>query len=187
MSDFAVTIRWDRLAERFIRSDITRRALFNATRKAGRDAQKAMRAASKRGIRESTRIRAGYLADRAFPIPPARGRKLADLVWRMPVSGREVPLGEYPRRQTRKGVSVEVQRGKRQTIKSAFLARSKSGRLGVFKRPTEKRYKMGHRLGLRVSDSMQDGRVPRFVLRRAEDVFTRGIERLFPLELRKLW
>lgn len=183
---FSVTIDWDAHAKRYISDRVTERALFNATRMAGRDAQRAMRAASKRGIRERTRIRAGYLADRSFPLPHARGRKLADLEWKMPVSGKEVPLGEYPRRQNRKGVSVEIQRGKRQTIKSAFLARSRSGRLGVFKRPTERRYKMGHRLGLRVSDSMRNGRVPRLALDRAADVFTRGIERLFPLELQKL-
>lgn len=162
------------------------RAIMKALKKAGRDGLRAMRAAAKRGTREKVRIRAGYLADRSFPLR-ASGQKLEDLVWEMGVSGQEVPLGEYPRRQTRRGVSIEVARGRRTVIRSAFLARRKAGiREGVFLRPSKERYPMGHRLGLSVAQSMADGRTPRDALNRGATVLTSAFRRLLPLELAKI-
>jgi len=159
------------------------RAVVSALRKGGRDALRAMRATAKKGTREKVRIRAGYLADRSFPLR-RRGTGLADLVWELGVSGQEVPLGEYPRRATRRGVSVEVARGKRTLLKSAFLARRKAvGREGVFLRPGKERYPMGHRLGLSVAQSMADGRTPRDTLNRGVTVLRSAFLRLLPLEL----
>src|SRR6185503_6170312 len=123
-------------------------ATIAALRKAGGDALRALRAATKRSIRERTRIRAGYLANRSLPLTFAKGSKLQHFVWTMDVSGAPVPLGEYPRRQTRKGVSLEIVRGSRKLLKHAFLAVGRSGRVGVFLRPGKQRYPMGHRLGL---------------------------------------
>lgn len=158
-------------------------AVVRAMRKAGGDAIRSVRASSKRGVRERVRLRASYLADRAMPLAFPVGRSLDDLAWRMDVSGREVPLGEYPARQTRKGVSVEVQRGRRAVIDSAFLAKGRARRPGVFLRPTEKRYPMGHRLGPSVADSMADGRVPRGALDRGAEVMESAFYRLLKLEL----
>jgi hypothetical protein len=159
--------------------------MVRALKMAGGDAIRAVRAESKRGVRGRTRIRAGYLADRAMPLAFPTGRTLGELAWRMDVSGQAVPLGEYPRRQVRRGVSVEVQRGKRTILASAFLARTRAGREGVFLRPTERRYPMGHRLGLSVADSMSDGRVPDAALTRGSRVLDSAFYRLLPLELAK--
>jgi hypothetical protein len=104
----------------------------------------------------------------------------------MDVSGREVPLGEYPRRQLKRGVSVEIRRGHRTLIKSAFMARSRTGRQGVFLRPSKKRYPMGHRLGLSVADSMADGQVPQAALLRGTTAMGSAFARLLPLELARL-
>ena len=163
-------------------------AVFRALRKAGGDAIRAARAEAKRGTRAKVRIRAGYLADRALPLRYPFSRDISGLVWRVDVSGREVPLGEYPSRQTKRGVSLEVQRGKRVVLKSAFLSRAKSnaGRKSVFLRPTKARYPMGHRLGMSVADSMADGKVPNVALTRATSVMASAFDRLLQMELGKL-
>lgn len=160
-----------------------RLAVVRAMKKAGGDAIRAVRAQAKRGTRERVRLRAGYLADKAFPLAFPSGTSLESLAWRMDVSGREVPLGEYPRRQVKRGVSVEVQRGRRAVIESAFLAKGRASREGVFLRPTEKRYPMGHRLGPSVADSMADGRVPGAALERGAQVLESAFYRLLKLEL----
>lgn len=182
-----VTLEWDSrsLAPFQNARGGMQRALVSALRKAGGDALRAMRAESKRQVRDRVRIRAGFLANKALPLDFPRASTIDGLVWVLRVSGAAVPLGEYPRRQTRKGVSVEVVKGQRRFITGAFLARTKSGRKGVFLRPTGARYPMGHRLGLRVSDSMADGRIPTAVLARAQSVFATAAARLIPLEMSK--
>lgn len=161
-------------------------AVVRAMKKAGADGIRATRASSKRGVRERVALRAGYLADRALPLTYASGTALGALAWRMDVSGREVPLGEFPRRQVKRGVSVEVRRGRRVVIDSAFLAKGRSSREGVFLRPTARRYPMGHRLGPSVADSMADGRVPGLALERGAQVMGSAFYRLLRLELDKV-
>ncbi len=178
-------VSWDAKSLQVLRTAAVEQAVFRALKKAGGDALRALRAEAKRNTRERVAIRAGYLASSAFPLRYATGRTVGELVWTMRVSGKAVPLGEYPRRQTKKGVSVEVQLGKRALVKGAFLARAKSGRQSVFLRPSKLRYPMGHRLGLSVADSMADGRTPAAALERAEKVLAQGFSRLFPLELGK--
>ncbi|AGC43277.1 hypothetical protein MYSTI_01948 [Myxococcus stipitatus DSM 14675] len=183
--EFSVT--WDSKSSAYLKEKKTLKALAAAARKAGIDMMRAVRAEAKRETRERIRIRAGYLAAKAMPLKYPKTRKLDEMEWRMPVSGREVPLGEFPSRQTKKGVSLEVQRGKRVLIKGAFRAQgAKRQRPGVFKRPGKKRYPMGHKLGLRVSDSMHDGKTPTKALTRGQEVFARGMTRLLPLELAKI-
>jgi hypothetical protein len=180
-------ITWDATTLQFLREKKTERALVAALRKAGADAIRATRAEAKRQTRTRVRIRAGYLADKALPLKfPRSPKSVSGLIWTMPVSGREVPLGEYPRRQTRKGVSVEVQPGQRMLITKAFLATAKTGRKSVFLRPTKKRFPMGHLLGMSVADSMTDGKTPHASLARARVVLDSAFARLFPLELAKL-
>jgi hypothetical protein len=179
------TVEWDKPSADFLRDRRVSRAVTAAFKKAGGDALRFMRAEAKRQVRARVRIRAGYLANKSFPLRYARGKTLDELSWEMRVSGREVPLGEYPARQTKRGVKVEVERGKRVLLKSAFLAKGRAPRKGVFLRPTKKNYPMGHRLGLRVSDSMTDGRIPQAVLGRTGVKMFYAFQRLFPLELGK--
>lgn len=180
-----LSVSWDARSLNVLRTAAVERALFHALKKAGGDALRRLRAEAKRRTRARVAIRAGYLAASALPLRFAQGRSVDELEWVMRVSGREVPLGEYPRRATKKGVSVEVQRGRRILLKSAFLAQAKSGRQSVFLRPSKLRYPMGHRLGLSVADSMADGQTPRFALEAAGTVFGSSFERLFPMELAK--
>lgn len=178
-------VSWDAKSLQVLRTATVERAIFRALKKAGGDALRALRAEAKRKTRERIAIRAGYLAASAFPLRYATGKSLDALVWTMKVSGRAVPLGEYPRRQTKKGVSVEVQRGKRALIPKAFLARARTGRQSVFLRPSKLRYPMGHRLGLNLADSMADGHTPATALERGGSVFSSAFQRLLPLELAK--
>jgi hypothetical protein len=168
------------------RSQVNARTLARALKRAGKDALKSMRADAKRRVRDRVRIRAGYLADKAFPLVNAMGTDIDALEWRMKVSGAAVPLGEYPRRQLKAGVRVEVQKGKVKLIKSAFLAMTKRGRKGVFLREEGVgRYPMGHRLGLRTSDSMADGQIPAASLDYAAEQFAKRFGYWLPRELNK--
>lgn len=162
------------------------KALARAVKRAGNDSIRALRAATKKSIRERTRIRAGFLADKALPLTFPKGVRLDSLIWVMRVSGKPVPLGEYPVRQTKKGVSVEVVRGQRKLIKSAFLALRSTGRKGVFRRPGKSRYPMGHKLGLSVSDAMKDGRTATAAFTAAQSAFGRRLRYWLPVELGKV-
>lgn len=169
------------------RSGAAQRAIFTALRKAGNTAIRRMRAVSKRKIREEKRIKAKYLSDKALPITLPRGAKgIESLVWRMDVSGASVPLGEYPVRQTRRGVSVRVNKNTGpKTILGAFIRLRKDGRTGVFKRPGNERYPMGHKLSSSVDQVFRDkGFIPD-VQDQTLEVFQRDFERLVPLELDK--
>jgi hypothetical protein len=50
----------------------------------------------------------------------ASGTDIAGMSWAVNVSGEPVPLVAYPYRQTKQGVSVEVNRGKRTLLKGVF-------------------------------------------------------------------
>lgn len=163
------------------------RAVVRALRKAGGDGIRAARAELKRGTRARVAIQAGYLADRALPTRFPRGNRLEDLVWGIGVSDEAIPLGRYPRRQVKRGVSVVIERGKRKIIKSAFLQhRKRTERLSVFKRKGKTRYAMGHLLGPSLADLQADGRVPRAALNRGATVLGAAFRRLLPLELDKV-
>jgi hypothetical protein len=177
-----IKARWEKQALVWIHG-YPQRLVAKVAKMAGRDALRALRAEAKRATRERVRIRAGYLANSALPLRYAKAKTIDRMSWVMDVSGAPVPLGEYPRRQTRKGVSVEVKKGSRVLLESAFLAARKTGRKGVFLRPTAERYPMGHRLGLSVADSMRDGVVPTRALERGRLVFESAFTRLLTLEL----
>lgn len=144
---------------------------LKAAQLSGWDAIRATRAEAKRGVRERVRMRARYLQNVALPLHSYA------LTWVMRVRGSAVPLSEFPRRQVRKGVVVEVRPGKRALIKSAFLAKRRGG-IGVFMRPTKERYPMGHRLGPSVPDVMSDGEVPEAALTRGAEVFISAFRRI---------
>lgn len=177
-----IETRWERQALVWIHG-YPQRVVAKVAKMAGRDALRALRAEAKRATRERVRIRAGYLANSALSLRYAKARMIDRMSWRMDVSGAPVPLGEYPRRQTRKGVSVEIRKGSRVLLLSAFLAARKAGRQGVFLRPGKERYPMGHRLGMNVADSMRDGVVPERALERGRLVFESAFTRLLKVEL----
>lgn len=167
------------------RSSAVKRAAAAAMRKAGSSALRAMRADGKRRVRSRKRIKAEYLANRGLPLDyPSRSADIDAMVWTMHVHGKEVPLGKYPARQTKRGVSVQVNKGgKRTLIRGAFIAQMRSGHVGVFMREGRRRLPIQHALSTRTSDVFQDRGMADAVLGRGATVLYSGFRRLMPLEL----
>jgi hypothetical protein len=181
---------WDKRDLAYWRNRVPEKALVRALKLSGTDAIRRLRAASKRLIRARKKIKAKYLADRVLPLRMPRSPKtITDLVWAMDVSDIPVPLSEFPRRQTKEGVKVQVNvSGGFKLIKSAFLAMktSSGGGKGVFLRPTKARYPMGHRLGPSVGDMFAyDKRLAPDAFAEAQAVFERSFDRLLAIELKK--
>ncbi len=162
------------------------KATARALKRAGGDAIKAMRAEGKRAVRERKKIRAGYLAEKSMPLTLPKGNRIAGMEWTLRVSGKPVPLGEFPRRQMKAGVRVTVNVGKTKLIKSAFLAMTKSGRMGVFLRPTDARFPMGHKLGSNVAETFSDKPIIARVQMYGQDSFRSRFMYWMPLEVAKL-
>lgn len=87
-----------------------------------------------RKIRERYNLRASAVRKQMRIGRANKSRLFAELV----VSGRRIPLVEFSARQNSKGVSVRVTR-ERKTVRTAFIARMKSGHVGVFARTSKKR------------------------------------------------
>jgi hypothetical protein len=62
------------------------------------------------------------------------------------VSSKPVPLIEYAARQTKPGVTYRGPQGRR-LLRGSFIARMRSGHVGVFKRRTRKRLPIFERVG----------------------------------------
>src|SRR5512139_1372286 len=129
----SVSVTWDKNAIAGLRPGPLKSATLRALRKAGATALRDMRAEASKRVRARKRIKASYVR-KALTMRRARGSDLARLEWAVDVSGDAVPLVAYPARQTKKGVSVEVNRGKRTLLKGAFVATMRSGHKGVFRR-----------------------------------------------------
>lgn len=160
-------------------------ALLRAMTKAGGEAARAMRAESSRHIRKRKRFRVS-LVNRSLPLEFPKGRELGDLEWRMRVSGEAMPLTALPHRQQRAGVSVEVNKGQRKLVKSAFVATMASGHKGIFHRMGKGRLPIDEAFTSRISDVMQDQEAIPAAYARAQVVFSSAFTRLFDLELGKL-
>lgn len=161
------------------------KALASALSKAGGDAVRALRADSVRSVRSRKRFKAAKLR-RALPLFFPRGRKIESLLWEMKVSGEPVPVSSLPHRQTRKGVSVAINTGKRSFIRSAFIATMKSGHTGVFLRRGAGRLPIDEAFTTKVSDVFNDtGMIPD-VMQTAERAFDKAFTRLWAIEVGKL-
>lgn len=181
---------WDRSQLGILRERGLERALTRALSKAGGDTIRAISAASTRAVRFRKRVKAKRVRD-AFRLRFPRGAKhLDDLQWALVVSRQPIPLADYPRSQTKKGVSVGVNKGKRSLIKGAFLATLKSGHSGVFVREKIGSKRVG-RLPIRelfsstVLDVFNDGGMVPAVMERGNQVFKSSFARLLPLEIAK--
>lgn len=178
-------ITWDRGQLAPFKDRGLERALVATLSKSGRDAIRALKAESSRVVRARKRLKVKRV-NAALPLTFPKGRDISDLVWRMDVSGEAVRVVDYPHRQTRKGVSVAINVGKRKLIKGAFLATMKSGHRGVFKREGKARLPIDELFSTRVSDVFGDAGMIPAVQERAQLVFSQTFDRVLPLELRKL-
>lgn len=181
----AITFTWDSRDLAVWRGGRVEKALETAMKRAGNEALRAMKAASTRSVRQRKRVRVARV-NKGLPLTYPKTSALASLAWRMDVSGAAVPLADYPSRQTRKGVSVAVNNGKRKVVKSAFLATMTSGHQGVFVRTGKSRLPIKELFSTTIADVFgDDGMIPA-VQNRAQSVFASAFERLFALELAKV-
>lgn len=182
-----LTLNWDSRDIGVWRDRKVEKAVVRALSKAGGDALRAMKTASSRALRQRKRFKAGRVS-KALPIfYPQNKQDISQLVWTMQVSGRPVPLIEFPHRQTKRGVTVSVNAGRSpQLVKGAFIARMKSGHEGIFRRRGEKRLPIDEAFSTRISDVFEDSGMVPAVFARTQQVFRSSFDRLLPLEFAKL-
>jgi hypothetical protein len=160
-------------------------ALTRSLGKAGSDAARAMKAASGKTVRERKRLKVARV-NKALPLTFPKVKDISSLVWRMDVSGSPIPAVDYPHRQTRRGVSVEINTGKRSLIRGAFVATMRSGHTGIFRRRGKSRLPIDEVFTSKIADVFRDSGMIPAVHARTRAVFKGAFDRLLPLELAKL-
>jgi hypothetical protein len=184
MSGELFVVQWDRKAiNRFGQFG---KAAGRAAAMAGRDALRTLRTESSRRIRERKAFKLSAV-NRALSLSfPSSSSDLADLEWRMDVSGKPMPLSSLSPRQTSKGVSVSINAGKRVLIRSAFEAKMPSGHEGVFMRAGKGRLPIRELFTSRITDVFRDAGFVPDAFARATGVFRATFDRVLPLEIDKL-
>jgi hypothetical protein len=189
-----LTLKWDSRDLEVFRGRRIEGALLRALSKAGGDAIRFVRTGTGKLVRQRKRMKLGRVRGGLPIFFPTNKSQISDLGWRMDVSGAPVPLAEFPHRVVRRqegrrhggGVMVEVNVGKRQLVRSAFVARMASGHVGVFRRRGEARLPIDEAFTSRLSDVVQDtGFVP-FVYEGAQARFASTFARLLPIELSRV-
>lgn len=179
-----IEAKWDRSGMAGLEEGPLKGALRRALRKAGATALRDMRSEASKRIRARKRIRPRYIT-RAMTLRRAKGSDIADMEWALDVSGEPVPLVAYPHRQTKKGVSVEVNRGKRTLVKRSFKATMRSGHEGVFKRKGAARLPIQELRGSRPVDALLHKGEADGVAARGSRSFSETFTRVLPLEIGK--
>ncbi len=160
-------------------------ALLGILRKSGSDAVRFLRTGSNRLIRQRKRFKASTL-NKAMTLGfPSRAASIDALVWTMDVSGKPVPLVEFPHSQTQRGVSVGINVSKRTLIQSAFIATMQSGHTGVFERVSSKRLPITELYSTKVTDVFQDHDFVPFLYQGAIAKFEQTFERLYAVEMKR--
>ncbi len=179
-----VTAKWDKSGMAALATGPLKRAIIRALKKAGATALRDMRSEAVKRIRQRKRIKPRFIS-RALSLRRNRSGDIASMAWAVDVSGDPVPLVAYPHRQTARGVSVEVNRGKRTLVKGAFVATMKSGHEGVFRRRGKARLPIDELRGSRPVDALLHKGEAEGVAERGGRSFGDTFRRVLPLEVRK--
>lgn len=177
-----IEAKWDRSGIAALETGPMKGALRRALRKAGATALRDMKSEASKRIRSRKRIKGRYVT-RALTMRRAKGSDIADLEWALDISGEPVPLVAYPHRQARKGVSVEVNRGKRTLIAGSFVATMRSGHKGVFRRRGKARLPIEELRGSRPVDALLHKGEAAGVAARGGRSFSETFARVLPLEV----
>lgn len=180
----SVDVKWDKSQIGALQNGPFKSATVRALKKAGATALRDMRSEARKRITSRKRIKGKYVS-RAITLARAKGSDIPGLEWAVNLSGAPVPLIAYPARQTRKGVSVEVNRGKRTLIPGAFIATMRSGHVGVFRRRGKSRLPIKELLGSRPVDALLHEGESEAVAERGAASFGSAFVRLLPLEIGK--
>lgn len=177
---------WDSKQLGAWRGSRVEKAVARALSKAGGKAIRSMKVASSQNVRQRKRLSVKRV-NSSLPLsfPKGAASNINSLVWTMRVSGKSMPVVDYPHRQVRKGVSVVINVGKRKVIESAFVATMRSGHTGVFRRAFSgaPRLPIEELFSSRVSDVFRDNGFIPAVQGRAQSVFASEFERLLPIEI----
>lgn len=179
-----ISVKWDRSQIAALETGPLKNAAKRALRKAGATALRDMRSEASKRIRERKRIAPKYIR-RAITLRKSKGGDISDMEFAVDVSGEPVALAAYPARQTKRGVSVEVNRGKRSIVKGAFIATMKSGHKGVFKRTGTARLPIRELFGSRPVDALLHKGEADSVAARGAKSLSETFTRLLPLEIGK--
>lgn len=178
-------LEWDSSDIRAFRNAFTERVVARALRKAGATALRDAKSEASKRIRKRKRLKAAMVR-KALHVSKPRGKpSLARDEWRIDVSGKRVPLSAYPHRQTKRGVSVTVNRGARSMVLSAFTATMRSGHKAIMLRRGDARLPIVEQFGSRPVDALLHQGEAEGVLDRARKSFSASLERLIPLEMEK--
>jgi hypothetical protein len=192
-----VSVKFDTSGIDTLKPGKMRSAMVRALRKAGVTALRDMRSEAVKRVRRLKAIKPSYIS-RAITTTRARGSVIARMEWAVVVSAKPVPLIAYPHRKVkgrtgRRGIGpkspgglwVEVNRGKRTTVRGAFVSRMPSGHEGIFRRTGLSRLPIKELLGSRPVDALLHKGEAEAVAARGGDSLTATFERLLPLELGK--
>lgn len=161
-----------------------RGALKRALRKSFATALRDMGSEGSKRVRSRKRISPRYIK-RAFRLRRPKGGAIAAMEAALDVSGEPVPLIAYPNRQTKKGVAVEVNVGKRTVVKGSFKQTMTSGHKGVFKRKGSARLPIQELHGSRPVDALLHKGEADAVAARGAKSMADTFVRVLPLELGK--
>lgn len=179
-----IIAKWDRSQIAALETGPLKGALKRALRKAGATALRDMKSEASKRIRARKRIKARYIT-RALQLRRAKGTDIASMEWAIDVSGEPVPLVAYPHRQTKQGVSVEVNKGKRTLVRGSFVASMRSGHTGVFRRRGRARLPIDELRGSRPVDALLHKGEADAVAERGGRSFEATFTRVLPLEIGK--
>lgn len=179
-------VTWDTKALRGLETPRMTAAIARAVRKAAATSLRDMRSEASKRVRARKRLRAG-IVHKAIHLkrPRISTRSIDGADWGLNISGKAVSLAQYPHRQTKRGVSVEVNKGKRTLVKSAFITTLKSGRRGIWVREGKARLPIRELLGSRPVDALLHEGEAEGVQERGRASFASTFARMLPIELGK--
>mgnify|MGYP001259438429 CR=1 FL=1 len=183
----AVDFVWDSRDLAVWRNRVVDSALARAVRLAGNQALRVQQKESVKTVTSRKHLKPKAVQD-GLPLDfPGRGQKIEDLEWTEHVSSKPVPLSRFPHIQTKRGVSVRInKRGSTKRIRGAFVANMASGHRGVFVRKGKARLPIKELWTSRLSDTMQDRGVIPAVQGKAMKKFQSAFERGLKREIEKL-
>lgn len=179
-----ISVKWDRSQIAPLETGNMKGALKRALRKSFATALRDMGSEGSKRIRARKRISPKYIR-RAFKLRRPKGSDIASMEAALEVSGEPVPLVAYPHRQTKKGVAVEVNVGKRTLVKGSFKASMQSGHKGVFKRKGKARLPIQELRGSRPVDALLHKGEADAVAARGAKSMGETFTRVLPLEIGK--
>lgn len=159
-------------------------AAVRAMKKAGSTALRDMKSEASKSVREQKRIKAKQI-NRAMRLVRPRGSRIEDMEWSLQVADLKMRVADYPHRQTRRGVSAQINRGSRSLIRGAFVATMRSGHRGVFVRRGRRRLPIEEMFSSRVIDVIGSEKKIQRVHRRGVDAFNATWRRMFDAEMQK--